>query len=635
MIQVDANHNANSLWAFRNTIAPAIRDVLGHPYELKRNLERIHIRVLGVPLNHNNPRNPNWQPTDWDDNAFKALRLQFNKFNPPANALDRPRIVGKLMSLKARKEKSCVVVFGVEKNQAALDLLKGGYAELAFSARKCVEHVVDPSRAFCDTCLSPLHFTGLCSNRPRCKYCLGEHLSTKHRCINTSCRTERPAVGRLCMMHDSKKCLNCDGTDYLSGARNCPPRGTPREVDLDDEPNVHINDPTTSGAHQHPRNPTRRGNRALREKIHTPAIVIDSAPSSRPSTPPHRREVTQGSPQPKRAPVTKTYGGNRTIVQVPSSPAKADSPNRVEARRIQNLQSPMIITTIPDSQPSPSTAIERPASAPTRTRTPPRQAIRELPATPSQSRTMTDAPALTAETSNNQMIEEMVNDGTIRYEECTEILSETLLGDLETELRDHGYTFETEDNLHWTHNNQWCLHRGAGEREHTEISAYAVGLHFTHFLYAGMGCLRRDDDREDPLIPCPISTALCELEHQELNRFQNFVVGQTSGGYPTLDIEVREDGTVLVNGIESASQYLTRREGAPIHPNCHCKIPYRENKLTTDCPSDCSCFHRSPMVAYIIVHRDGSIQKMHELDEEVIQAHRIARIAQRRLAVNV
>ena len=285
VLQVDANHNANSMWAIRNTIAPAIRDVLGHPYELKRNLEGVHIRVLGVPLKHNNPHNPTWQPSDWNDDAFEALRLQFNKFNPPANALDRLRIVGNLMSLKARKEKSCVVVFGVETNRAAPDLLKGGYAEPAFSARKCVEHVADPSKAFCDTCLSPLHFTGLCRNRPRCKYCLGEHLSTKYRCVNTACRTERPVVGRPCMMHDSKRCLNCDGTDHLSGAKHCPARGTPREVDLDDEPNAHVNDPTTSGAHQHPRDPARRGAKALREKHKTPTIVIDSAPSSRPSTP--------------------------------------------------------------------------------------------------------------------------------------------------------------------------------------------------------------------------------------------------------------------------------------------------------------------------------------------------------------
>ena len=247
---------------------------------------------------------------------------------------------------------------------------------------------------------------------------------------------------------------------------------------------------------------------------------------------------------------------------------------------------------------------------------------------------MRDAPALTTEASNNQTIEDMVNDGTIRYEESTEILSETLLGDLETELSDHGYAFETENGLHWTHNNQWCLHRGTGEREHTEICAYLVGLHFTHFLYANMGCLGRDD-HEDPLITCPIAVALNELEHQELNRFQDFVVGQTSGGYLTQDIEVREDGTVLVDGIESASQYLRRREGAPIHPNCHCKVPYRENKLNSECPSDCACIHRSPTVAYIIVHRDGTIQKMHEIDEDVIQAHRIARIAERRLAANV
>ena len=436
------------------------------------------------------------------------------------------------------------------------------------------------------------------------------------------------------MMQDTKKCLNCDGTDHLSGAKYCPARGTLREVDLDDEPNVFVNDPTTSSAHQHPRDPGRRGSRALREKHDTHIIVVDAAPSSRPSTPSRRREVTpKGSPQPKRAPVTKTYSGKRSIVHVPSSPS-ADTPNRIGARRVQNLVSPTIIATIPDSQPSPSSALERPASALTGQRTPPRQATRELPTTLSRSRTMRDAPALTTEAMNNQTIEEMVNDGTIWYEECTQILSETLLGHLETNLSDHDYAFETEEGLHWTHNNQWCLPRGTGDREQTTICAYAVGLHFTHFLYANMGCLGRDDHK-DPLITCPIAAALNELEHQEMNRFQDFVVEQTSRGYLTQDIDVREDGTVLVDGIESPSQYVRRREGAPFHPDCHCKVPYRENKLNSEFPSDCACFHCSPMVAYIIVHRDGSIQKMHEIEEEVIQAHRIARIAERRLAANV
>ena len=61
---------------------------------------------------------------------------------------------------------------------------------------------------------------------------------------------------------------------------NCPARGTPREVDLGDEPNVVVNDPTTSGAHQHARNPSHRGARAMKEKHRTPIIVVNSAPSS-------------------------------------------------------------------------------------------------------------------------------------------------------------------------------------------------------------------------------------------------------------------------------------------------------------------------------------------------------------------
>ena len=140
------------------------------------------------------------------------------------------------------------------------------------------------------------------------------------------------------MMHDTKKCLNCEGTDHLSGAKNCAARGTPREVDLDEEPNVYVNDPTTSGAHQHPRDPARRGARALTEKHRTPIIIVDNAPSTRPSTPPRQREVTpQGSPLPKRAQVTKTYSGKRTILQVPSSPS-AD--HRTESRLAEYKTSP-------------------------------------------------------------------------------------------------------------------------------------------------------------------------------------------------------------------------------------------------------------------------------------------------------
>lgn len=98
---------------------------------------------------------------------------------------------------------------------------------------------------------------------------------------------------------------------------------------------------------------------------------------------------------------------------------------------------------------------------------------------------------------------------------------------------------------------------------------------------------------------------------------------------------VTEDGTTLINGEESLSQYLTRREGAPVHPNCHCRIPYRENRRLNECTRDCPCFDRYPILAYILLHQDGTYERMTERDEEVIEAARNARLAELRLADNV
>lgn len=239
----------------------------------------------------------------------------------------------------------------------------------------------------------------------------------------------------------------------------------------------------------------------------------------------------------------------------------------------------------------------------------------------------------------------MLNENTITInKQVVEVIDGSLIAELTRDLTTAGYHFDIEQGRHWSHQQRWCHHNENGRPlthpEMRQICAQAIGMHYSHFLYADRGCLGTYHS-EDKTSNCPIALAVSEIEQMDIKEFQQLVVGQTDGGRillpdgQTQEIVVTENGTTLINGEESLSPYLTRREGAPVHPNCHCRIPYQERRRLNECTGDCPCFHRFPIVAYILLHRDGTYERMTEGDDGIIKAARNACLAELRLGDNV
>ena len=93
VLTTDDNHNANSLMTYKNAVTAVLRPILDHPFDLVKDLERMKIKVMGVPLNMHYPRRP-WNPSDWTENKYEETREQFNAMNAGVHAVDRPRILG-------------------------------------------------------------------------------------------------------------------------------------------------------------------------------------------------------------------------------------------------------------------------------------------------------------------------------------------------------------------------------------------------------------------------------------------------------------------------------------------------------------------------------------------------------------
>ena len=139
-----------------------------------------------------------------------------------------------------------------------------------------------------------------------------------------------------------------------------------------------------------------------------------------------------------------------------------------------------------------------------------------------------------------------------------------------------------------------------------------MGVHNTHFRAAQNGCNRTT---ENPSAPCPIFVTIDDLKQADHARFEEGMIRALPEYYlGAKSFEITSSGRVLIDGEETASQYLTRADGAAIHPNCHCMILYSDNKEQGECPGECPCFHRSPTIAYVLIHQDGRIERINASD---------------------
>ena len=660
LLEADSDHSAHTLWPYIGLIERGIRDAIEYPFEVIKDLERMLLVVHRVPLNHMRPTTKSWNVSDWDMQAMETCKHEFGANNPGVNVLSRPRFVGSLAGLHGKKATMGSLVFGVEKNEAAQKLANTNRANFCGVSKECREWTPDLYLAYCERCLEPQHIARMCKNPKRCKYCWGEHYSKDHICPSAGCQ----APG-WCVKHGIRQCINCEAHSHYAGAKGCPARGQPREIETDFDDTVEVANPTTSGTHQGRPHPDRRGLRAIKAKS-TPVITVSSSPT-RPQTPPGRTTVLPtGSPSPRRH------------LQVPNTPNRRDAANVLSRQTIGIVD--LVNVTIPDSQGTEETSV--PSSAP-ETHAPP---------TPSANRIMrdadTNAPTLaTPEDEEEDIAEEELNilrrdlqdwinertDTSIHWSHehswCSHrygvISQETLLrpcflayaihhthfragtyckcgreeqveedkpcpyylnvettnsediidishfATLITDLADTTVTENVIRGNHWTHNQQWCLHEGTGLRN---PCGFALGVHNTHFRCNLTGCNRTT---ENPAAPCPVYVTIDDARQADMSRFNEGMMNALPEYFPgARTFEVTSSGRVLIDGEETASQYLTRADGGAIHPNCHCMILYSDNNLKEagECPDDCPCFHRSPVIAFVLIHQDGTIERINASD---------------------
>ena len=657
LLEADSDHSAHTLWPYIGLIERGIRDAIDYPFEIIKDLERMLLVVHRVPLNHMRPTTKSWNVSDWDMQAMETCKLEFGANNPGVNVLSRPRFVGSLAGLHGKKATMGSLVFGVEKNEAAQKLANTNRANFCGVSKECREWTPDLYLAYCDRCLEPQHIARMCKNPKRCKYCWGEHYSKDHICPSTGCQ----APG-WCVKHGIRQCINCEAHSHYAGAKGCPARGQPREIEADFDDTVEVANPTTSGTHQGRSHPDRRGIRAIKTK-ETPVVIISSPEPSRPKTPPRARTtvLASGSPSPRRH------------LQVPNTPNRREAADVISRESIGIVD--LVNVTIPDSQETDETSI--PSTHP-------------APATPSANRIMREADTNTPAIENQDDLEEdiaeeelnilrrdlqdwisartdqtihwshenswcshrfgTVSQGTmekpcflaydihhthfragtdcvcgreeqvdhtlpctkylnISYDNSEEIIDISHFATLITDLADTAITETVIRGNHWTHNHQWCPHTGTGLQN---PCGFALGIHNTHFRSNMTGCTKT---RENPAAPCPVYITITDHILADQARFTEGMMKALPEYYPgAKSFEVTSSGRVLINGEETASQYLTRADGGAIHPDCHCMILYSDNKEAGECPGDCPCFHKSPIIAFVLIHEDGQIERINASD---------------------
>ena len=145
---------------------------------------------------------------------------------------------------------------------------------------------------------------------------------------------------------------------------------------------------------------------------------------------------------------------------------------------------------------------------------------------------------------------------------------------------------------------------------------FALGVYHSHFRAQYMGCNPRT---EDPCAPCPVHEQIMMTELERRATFEQGMRDSCKGYYlEAKTFEITSTGRLLIDGEETSSQYLTRADGAAIHPTCHCVILYSDNKEAGGCPSDCPCFHKSPIIAFVLILPDGTIERVPANDEAAL-----------------
>jgi len=270
-----AEHTATQIWdRLERCRSTRIRE-LGPSrltnFVFHKNVAKVKILVSGVPLAPTG-RGSLWKPEDWTgDRAFDGLRTDIEGSNPGVITAGRPNMLGSVFAMKQAGATSCGIRFTLERNDASDKVLSSGRVFLFGKSRNARFFEEHRSALVCNKCHQVGHVEMLCAFPPRCRFCLGDHLSKSHRCGQLNCPGED---GQSCS-HTVRRCMLCERSDHFTGYNRCPvvfasgcspaPAGAGSPIVADDT--------SVTGVSDRSRNRQRRRRRGVHVEIASEVMV--------------------------------------------------------------------------------------------------------------------------------------------------------------------------------------------------------------------------------------------------------------------------------------------------------------------------------------------------------------------------
>jgi len=217
-----AEHTATQVWDRLERCRSTLLRELGPSgltnFVFHKDVAKVKILVSGVPLAPTG-RGSIWKPEDWSgDRAFDGLRTDIEGSNPGVITAGRPNMLGSVYAMKQAGATSCGIRFTLERNDASDKVLSSGCVFLFGKSRNARFFEEHRSAPVCNKCLQVGHVEMLCAFPPRCRFCLGDHLSKSHRCGQLNCPGEN---GQSCC-HTVRRCMMCERLDHFTGYNRCP-----------------------------------------------------------------------------------------------------------------------------------------------------------------------------------------------------------------------------------------------------------------------------------------------------------------------------------------------------------------------------------------------------------------------------
>jgi len=217
-----AEHTATQVWDRLERCRSTLLRELGPSgltnFVFHKDVAKVKILVSGVPLAPTG-RGSLWKPEDWSgDRAFDGLRTDIEGSNPGVITAGRPNMLGSVYAMKQAGATSCGIRFTLERNDASDRILSSGRVFLFGKSRNARFFEEHRSAPVCTKCLQVGHVEMLCAFPPRCRFCLGDHLSKSHQCGQLNCPGEN---GQSCS-HTVRRCMLCERSDHFTGYNRCP-----------------------------------------------------------------------------------------------------------------------------------------------------------------------------------------------------------------------------------------------------------------------------------------------------------------------------------------------------------------------------------------------------------------------------